>query len=217
MVIDYRKINEKTLGDAYPLPNICDILDQLGGAKYFSVLDLASGFHQIPMDPADAHKTAFSTPHGHYQFSRMPFGLRNAPATFQRLMDQILTGLQGTELLVYMDDIVVYASSLREHDIKIEKLMKRLRAANLMLQPDKCEFLRHEVAYLGHIITDDGVRPDPQKIASVKNFPVPRNAKNVRQFLGLAGYYRRFIPDFSRIAKPLSDLLKKIENLYGMK
>jgi transposase InsO family protein len=209
MVMDYRKLNEKTVGDAYPLPNICDILDQLGAAKYFSVLDLASGFHQIPMDPGDAHKTAFSTPHGHYEFLRMPFGLKNAPATFQRLMDQILTGLQGIEMFVYMDDIVIYASSLREHDIKMEKLMQRLRSANLTLQPDKCEFLRHEVAYLGHVLTEDGVRPDPQKIAAVKSFPTPRNLKNIRQFLGLAGYYRRFISDFSRIASPLSNLLKK--------
>lgn len=209
MVIDFRRLNEKTVGDAYPLPNICDILDQLGGAKYFSVLDLASGFHQIPMESNDAHKTAFSTPHGHYEYSRMPFGLRNAPATFQRLMDQILTGLQGIEMFVYMDDIVIYACSLREHDIKIDKLMKRLQSANLMLQPDKCEFLRHEVAYLGHIISENGVRPDPQKIAAVKNFPTPRNLKNVRQFLGLAGYYRRFIPEFSKIANPLSSLLKK--------
>lgn len=212
MVMDYRRLNEKTTGDAYPLPNISDILDQLGGAKYFSVLDLASGFHQIPMDPKDAHKSAFSTPYGHYQFSRMPFGLRNAPATFQRLMDNVLSGLQGIELLVYMDDIVIYASSLREHDIKIDKLMKRLREANLTLQPDKCEFLRHEVAYLGHIITDDGVRPDPQKIVAVKTFPIPRSLKSVRQFLSLAGYYRRFIAGFSEIAKPLSDLLKKNGN-----
>ncbi|XP_036142126.1 uncharacterized protein LOC118645358 [Monomorium pharaonis] len=209
MVIDYRKLNEKTIGDAYPLPNICDILDQLGGSKYFSVLDLASGFHQIPMDPMDAHKTAFSTPHGHYQFARMPFGLKNAPATFQRLMDQVLSGLQGIELFVYMDDIVIYASSLREHDIKIDKLMSRLRSANLTLQPDKCEFLRREVSYLGHIIGEDGVRPDPQKISAVEKFPAPRNIKNIRQFLGLAGYYRRFIPQFSSIASPLSNLLKK--------
>jgi len=209
MVVDYRRLNEKTIGDAYPLPNISDILDQLGSAKYFSVLDLASGFHQIPMDPADAHKTAFSTPHGHYQFARMPFGLKNAPATFQRLMDQILTGLQGIELFVYMDDIVIYASSLREHEIKMSKLMNRLKSANLMLQPDKCEFLRHEVIYLGHIIGEEGVRPDPVKIAAVKEFPTPRNVKNVRQFLGLTGYYRRFIPQFSRIANPLSNLLKK--------
>ena len=149
--IDYRKLNEKTVGDAYPLSNINDILNQLGGAKiYFSVLDFASGFHQIPMDPADAHKTAFSTPYRHFQFSRMPFGLKNArikepPATFQKLMDQILVGLQGTEMFVHMDDIVVYANSLRKYEIKIMKLMQRLHG-NLTLQPDKCEFLRYEIA-----------------------------------------------------------------------
>lgn len=209
MVIDYRALNEKTIGDAYPLPNITDILDQLGSAKYFSVLDLASGFHQIPMEPKDAPKTAFSTPYGHYQFKRMPFGLKNAPATFQRLMDNVLSGLQGNELFVYMDDIVIYARSLQEHSVKFDRLMSRLRAANLKLQPDKCEFLRKEVAYLGHVIGSDGVKPDPAKVKAVTNFPQPRNAKNIKQFLGLVGYYRRFIPSFSKLAKPLTDLLKK--------
>ncbi|XP_011686344.1 PREDICTED: uncharacterized protein LOC105449050 [Wasmannia auropunctata] len=161
------------------------------------------------MAPKDAHKTAFSTPHGHYQFKRMPFGLKNAPSTFQRLMDTVLSGLQGNELFVYMDDIVIYAKSLKEHELKFNRLMQRLREANLRLQPDKCEFLRREVAYLGHIICSDGVRPDPNKIQSVSAFPTPRNAKNIKQFLGLAGYYRRFIPNFSKIAKPLTDLLKK--------
>lgn len=209
MVIDYRTLNEKTIGDAYPLPNITDILDQLGSAKYFSVFDLASGFHQIRMDDNDAPKTAFSTPYGHYEFNRMPFGLKNAPATFQRLMDLVLAGLQGIELFVYLDDIVLYASSLREHKIKFEKLAARLRQANLRLQPDKCEFLRREVTYLGHIISESGVKPDPQKIQAVKEFPQPTNAKGIKQFLGLAGYYRRFIPDFSKTAKPLTNLLKK--------
>ncbi|KAL6417715.1 hypothetical protein ACFW04_012557 [Cataglyphis niger] len=144
MVIDYRALNEKTIGDAYPLPNITEILDQLGSAKYFSVFDLASGFHQIPMHESHAGKTAFSTPHGHYEFNRMPFGLKNAPATFQRLMDQVLSGLQGNELFVYLDDIVLYASSLKEHEVKFNKLAERLKKANLKLQPDKCEFLRKE-------------------------------------------------------------------------
>lgn len=209
MVIDYRSLNEKTIGDAYPLPNITEILDQLGSAKYFSVFDLASGFHQIPMHEQHARKTAFSTPHGHYEFKRMPFGLKNAPATFQRLMDQVLSGLQGIELFVYLDDIVLYARSLREHQIKFDKLAERLRRANLKLQPDKCEFLRREVGYLGHIISNNGVKPDPAKIRAVKEFPRPRNEKNIKQFLGLAGYYRRFIPNFSKIAKPLTELLKK--------
>lgn len=209
MVIDYRLLNEKTIGDAYPLPNIIDILDQLGNAKYFSILDLASGFHQIPMTNKDAPKTAFSTPYGHYQFKRMPFGLKNAPATFQRLMDNVLSGLQGNELFVYMDDIVIYATSLKEHSVKFNRLMKRLKEANLKLQPDKCEFLRREVIYLGHIIGSHGVKPDPKKIEAIKNFPIPNNEKNIKQFLGLAGYYRRFIRNFSKIAKPLTDLLKK--------
>lgn len=209
MVIDYRALNEKTIGDAYPLPNITDILDQLGSAKYFSVFDLASGFHQIKMNKDHAHKTAFSTPHGHYEFTRMPFGLKNAPATFQRLMDQVLSGLQGTELFVYLDDIVLYSSSLREHEIKFKTLADRLRHAGLRLQPDKCEFLRKEVVYLGHVISETGVKPDPQKIEAVQQFPTPKTAKNIKQFLGLAGYYRRFIPDFSKISKPLTSLLKK--------
>jgi len=211
LVIDFRALNEKTLGDAYPLPNISDILDQIGSAKYFSVFDLASGFHQIPMSEADAPKTAFSTPFGHYEYKRMPFGLKNAPATFQRLMDRVLSGLQGIELFVYLDDIVIYASSLTEHNRKFHKLAERLRSANLRLQPDKCEFLRKEVTYLGHVINETGVKPDPKKVEAVLNFPRPKNVKNIKQFLGLAGYYRRFLNNFSKTARPLTALLKKDE------
>ena len=135
MVIDYRMLNEKTVNDAYPLPNITEILDQLGAAKYFTVLDLASGFHQIPMDAQSKSKTAFSVPGGHYEFNRMPFGLKNAPATFQRCMDLVLSGLQGVELFVYMDDVVIYASSLTEHSRKLRNLLARLQNSNLTLQP----------------------------------------------------------------------------------
>lgn len=209
MVIDFRKLNEKTVGDAYPLPNITDILDQLGSAKYFSTFDLASGFHQIPMHPDHSSKTAFSTPHGHFEFNQMPFGLKNAPSTFQRLMDQALSGLQGNEAFVYLDDIVIYAESLEDHSMKFRKLMDRLRKAGLTLQPDKCEFLRKEVAYLGHIITQNGVKPNPDKIAAVRNYPIPKNPKQIKQFLGLIGYYRRFIPNMSKVAKPINNLLKK--------
>jgi len=177
MVLDFRSLNEKTIGDAYPLPNITDILDQLGGAKYFSVFDLASGFHQIRMHPDDSHKTAFSTSHSHYEFDRMSFDLKNAPATFQGLMDRILTAMQGTEIFVYLDDIVLYTNSLREHEIKFQKLINKLREAILKLQPEKCEFLRKEVSYLGHVINENGVHPDPKKIEVVKNFPIPKNQK----------------------------------------
>ena len=177
MVLDFRKLNGKTIGDSYPLLNIIDILDQLGSAQYVSVFDLASGFHQIKMSPEDSHKTAFLTPYGHYKFDRMPFGLKNAPATFQRLMDLDLTGLQGTELSVYLDDIVLYANSLEAHKEKFNKLMERLSATNLKLQPDKCEFLRPEVAYLGHIIDKERVGPDPKKLEAVKHFPIPKTLK----------------------------------------
>jgi len=166
------------VGDAYPLPNITKILDQLSGAKYFSVVDLASGFHQIKMHPDDNHKTAFSTPHGHYEFDRMPFSLKNALTTFQKL--DLVLRMQGNEIFVYLDDIVLYSSSLTEHAIKFEKLATRLRRANLKLQPDKCELLRKEVSYLGHIIGENGVRPDPKKVETVQNFPIPKNAKNVK-------------------------------------
>jgi hypothetical protein len=131
MVIDFRALNEKTIGDAYSLPNITEILDQLGSAKYFSVFDLSSGFHQIPVHESDAQKTAFSTLHGHYHFNRMPLSFKNAPATFQRLMDQVLAGLQGTDMFVYLHDIVLYASSLTEYQTKFNKLAERLRNANL--------------------------------------------------------------------------------------
>lgn len=209
MVIDFRDLNTKTVGDAYPLPNITDILDQLGNAAYFSIFDLAWGFHQIPMDPKDSWKTAFSTPNGHYEYIRMPFGLKNAPATFQRLMDQVLRGLQNVEMLVYLDDIIIYARDLEEHDRKVRKLFDRLRDAKLTLQPDKVEFLRTEVSFLGHIVSSEGLKPNPDKISAIKDFPTPKNAKNIRQFLGLVGYYRRFIQNFSKKAKPLTDLLQK--------
>ncbi|CAK9796613.1 Retrovirus-related Pol polyprotein from transposon 17.6 [Anthophora quadrimaculata] len=161
------------------------------------------------MGAEDARKTAFSTPYGHYEFNRMPFGLRNAPATFQRLMDSVLSGLQGTEIFVYLDDILIYASSLSEHHSKFTKLAKRLRKANLKLQPSKCTFLRREFAYLGHIISDEGVKPCPNKISAVKEFPKPKNSQQVQEFLGLAGYYRRFMDKFSHISKPLTSLLRK--------
>lgn len=161
------------------------------------------------MDPQDACKTAFSTPYGHYQFKRMPMGLKGAPATFQRLMDAVLLGLQGTKCFVYLDDIVIYAQSLEEHSEKLGQIFSRLRHHNLSLQPDKCEFLRTEVGYLGHLITDKGIQPDPKKVECVQKFPIPQNTKHIKTFLGLAGYYRRFISHFSLTSKPLNQLLKK--------
>lgn len=209
IVIDYRKVNELSIGDSFPLPNITDILDQLGHSKYFTTIDLTSGFHQIQMAPQDAEKTAFSTPMGHYQFNRMPFGLRNAPATFQRLMNTVLTGIQNIKCFVYLDDIVVFSDNLENHNKRLIEVFQRLSEYNLKIQPDKCEFLRKEVMYLGHLITDEGVKPDANKVKAVREFPVPKSPKDIKSFLGLAGYYRRFIPNFSNITKPLTKLLKK--------
>lgn len=209
VVVDFRKLNDLTIGDSFPLPNITDILDQLGNSKYFTTLDLASGYHQIPMADKDKEKTAFSTSHGHFEFNRMPFGLKNAPATFQRLMNTVLTGLQGIKCLVYLDDIVIYSASLQEHNRRLKEVLQRIRFHNLRLQPDKCEFLRKEVTYLGHVITEAGIIPDPEKLKAVESFPSPQRIKDIQSFIGLAGYYRRFIKDFSKIAKPLTKLTKK--------
>lgn len=206
---DYRKLNEITKGDAHPLPNITDILDQLGGMQYFSTLDLSSGFHQIEIKEEDKEKTAFSTPEGHFEYVRMPFGLKGAPATFQRLMNEVLRGLIGSICFVYIDDIVCYGKTLKESIENLESVFKRLRDHKLLLNAGKCSLLHASVTYLGHIISREGVSPDPSKVEAVMNFPTPKNIKELKGFLGLAGYYRRFIRDFAKIAKPLNSLFKE--------
>lgn len=209
VVVDFRKINEITIADAYPLPNITEILDQLGRSKYFTTLDLASGYHQIPMHPDDKEKTAFSTNMSHYHFLRMPFGLKNSGATFQRLMNNILTGLQGIKCFVYVDDVVLYANTLEEHNQKLSEIFDRFRDNNLKVNLSKCVFMSKSCNFLGHIISENGISPDPAKVTHVVNFKTPQTQKEVKSFLGLVGYYRRFIKDFAKISKPLTELLKK--------
>ena len=209
LVIDYRKLNEKTINDKYPIPDITDILDKLGRACYFSTVDLVSGFHQIQLSGEDTEKTAFSVNSGKYEFTRMPFGLKNAPATFQRVMDCILRDLIGVCCFVYMDDIIIFSSSLQEHKKHLDMILKRLKDAGLKIQLDKCEFFRKEVQFLGHTVSEDGVRPNEDKIKSIRSWPIPKNEKEVRQFLGTLGYYRRFIKDFAKLVKPLTSLLRK--------
>lgn len=217
LVVDYRKVNEKTINDVYPIPNVTDILDKLGKCNYFSTLDLASGFHQIEVDPSDVKKTAFSVEHGHYEYLRMPFGLKNAPATFQRVMDNVLRDLVGKVCLVFFDDILIYSTSLEEHLLNLRKVFEALRKFNLKIQLDKSEFLRKEVAFLGHIVTPEGVKPNPDKIEVIKKWPLPSNEKELRGFLGTIGYYRRFIRDFAKIVKPLTVQLKKENNIEHTK
>lgn len=209
VVVDFRKLNNITVGDAFPMPNVTEILDQLGKAKYFTCLDMASGYHQIPLQAEDKQKTGFSTDQGHFEFERMCFGLKGAPATFQRMMNRVLIGLNGIKTFVYLDDVIIIGTSLEDHQKQLKEVFERLRKYNLKLQPLKCEFLRKEVAYLGHIITDKGVKPDPKTTECVAKFPIPKNQKDVKSFLGLAGYYRRFIKNFSQLTKPLTNLLKK--------
>lgn len=209
IVVDYRKLNEKTVDDRYPIPNITDILDKLGRCNYFSTLDLASGFHQIEMDKNSIPKTAFNVEHGHFEYLKMPFGLKNAPATFQRLMDNVLKDLQGKICLVYMDDIIIFSTSLQEHIANLKLIFDKLRQSRLKIQLDKSEFLRKEVEFLGHIVTPEGVKPNPNKIKVIQNFPIPKTARDIKSFLGLLGYYRRFIKDFAKLTKPFTKCLKK--------
>ena len=171
-------------------------------------MDCAIGFWQIPVREEDRPKTAFSTGYGHFEYKSMPFGLKGAPATFQRL-STVLSGIQGINCLVYLDDIIVFGETLRSHNDKLRQVFPRLRIHNLKLQPDQCEFLRKELTYLGHKLTASGLRPDADKVAMVRKFPTPTNTREIKQYLGLYNYYHRFIPNFGKIAKPLSGLLRK--------
>ena len=207
--IDYRKVNAITRRDAYPLPRIDDTLDTLAGAKWFSTLDMLSGYWQVELEEGDKEKTAFCTQEGLFEFNVLPFGLCNGPATFQRLMDLVLTGLQWSSCLVYLDDVVVVGRSFEEHLRNLQNVFERLRGAGLRLKPKKCAFLQEEVLYLGHLVSREGISTDPSKIDKVVNWPEPVSTKEVQQFLGFANYYRRFIQDFSQIAKPLHRLTER--------
>lgn len=208
IVIDYRKLNSKTIDDKFPIPNITDIFDKLGKCNYFTTLDLASGFHQIEMAEEDIEKTAFNTDKGHYEYIRMPFGLKNAPATFQRAMNNVLNGLSDI-CTVYLDDIIIFSTSLDEHILNLRKVFDRLRETNFKIQLDKSEFLKQETNYLGHVITRDGIMPNPDKIKAILKFPIPKTTKEIKSFLGLTGYYRKFIRNYAKLTKPLTLCLKK--------
>lgn len=206
LCIDYRKLNLQTIKDAYALPNLEETFSALSGSKWFSVLDLKSGYYQIEVDEADKHKTAFVCPLGFWEFNRMPQGVTNAPSTFQRLMERCMGDINLKEVLVFLDDLIVFSDSIEEHETRLLHVLSRLKEYGLKLSLEKCKFFQESVRYLGHIVSRNGVETDPQKIEALKTWPSPRNLKELRLFLGFAGYYRRFIQDFSKIVKPLNDL-----------
>ena len=203
LCVDYRQLNSRTVRDAYPLPRIDEALDALGKAKYFSCLDLTSGYHQVKMAAKDQQKTAFTSPMGLYEFTRMPFGLVNAPATFQRLMATVFGDMNFESLLIYLDDIIIFSSTIEEHVERLRKVFHRLREHGLKLKPSKCQLFKSSVKYLGHVVSEEGITTDPAKTAALKDWPIPKCKKDVRSFLGMTGYYRRFVFQYAKIAAPL--------------
>ena len=209
MCMDYRALNSQTIKDKFPLPRIDALLDGLAGSCIFSKLDLSQGYHQVRIRPEDTYKTAFTTPFGHYEFTVMPFGLSNAPATFQRMMNHTLGPMLSKFCCVYLDDILVYSRSVEEHSDHLAQVLQALSDAKLFARQEKCAFGLRSVDFLGHVVSGSGIAMDPGKISAIRDYPVPQNISQLRSFLGLANYYRRFIYEYSHTALPLTRLTGK--------
>lgn len=210
MCVDYCLLNSKTRKDAFPLPRIEESLDTLAGARWFTTLDLASGYNQVPVAEQDKPKTTFCTPFGLFEWNRMPFGLCNAPSTFQRLMQRMFGDQQCQSLLLYLDDIIVFSSSVSQHLQRLEVVLSRLQREGLKVKLEKCAFFQREVSYLGHIISCQGVSTDPAKIEAVAKWQRPSQVSELRSFLGFASYYRRFVEGFAKLASPLHKLVAEL-------
>ena len=212
--VDYRRLNDLTQKDSYPLPRIDDTIDSLAGAQWFSTLDLESGYWQVQLSNDARSKTAFTTRTGLWQFRVMPFGLCNAPATFERLMEQVLAGLPTTVALLHLDDILVPDRTFEQQIDKLQMVFQRLKEANLKLNPKKCNLFQREVKYLGHVVSAKGVSPDQEKVEAIQAWPRPMSITDVKSFLGLASYYCRFSAGFANIAAPLHECTNKTTTLH---
>ena len=207
--VDYRRLNDVTTMDAYPLPRIDTCLDCLPKARYFSTADLQHGYWQLKIDSRDQCKTAFITKYGLFEYTKLPMGLSSAPSTFQRCMELVFRGLQWKSLLIYLDDLIIFSSDIPTHLQKLGEMLKLLKGTGLKLKPLKCHLLKTEVLFLGHIVSQQGLKPNPDLIETVQIWESPRKVKQIQQFMGLCNYYRRFILGFSDLAAPITELTKK--------
>ena len=209
--MDFRALNGVTRPSVFPIPRYDDVIDLLGEKKpkIFTTLDMSRGYWQVKMSEESKEKTSFITHNGIYQFNKMPYGLMNSGNTFQMNMSTVLNNMTWQNAIVYIDDVLCFSNNYEEHIEHLSAIFDRLRSANLKLNPKKCYFAREEVTYLGHTISSEGIRVDQEKVKAVLDFPRPKSAKEVRSYLGLCSYYRRFIKDFAKIANPLNAVLKK--------
>ncbi len=215
MCIDYRTLNSRTIPDQYVTPRIDDVLDCLTGSRWFSVLDLRSGYYQIAMSAEDREKTAFICPLGFYQFHRMPQGITGDPATFQRLMERVVGDMHFLQVIIDLDDIIVFGRTLEEHEERLINVLDRLEEWGLKISIDKCQFCQPQVKYIGHIVSAAGIAPDPKKVSAVTRWEEPTDLKSLRSFLGFFGFYRRFIKRYSSVVRPLTELTKGYPPVKG--
>ncbi|GBG85385.1 hypothetical protein CBR_g40027 [Chara braunii] len=213
MCIDYRGLNAITVKNAELLPRIDDLLDRVQGCKYYSKIDLKSGYHQIAIRPEDQHKTAFQTRYGLYEFVVMPFGLCNAPGTFQHAMNRIFHDHLDKFVVAYLDDILIFSKSAKEHAQHVETVLSLLRQHKYKVNLEKCEFGRTKILYLGHEVSAEGIRPEDAKVATIRDWPRPQTVTEVTSFLGMCGYYRNFVKNYSTVASPLTDL-SRLDTLW---
>ena len=212
LCLDFRQLNLITERQAFPMPNVEEMLDTLHGSKYFTSIDLGNAYYQVELEEESQEKTAFSTKNGQFCFTRMPFGIAAAPGTFQELMTKVLTGMRDKGAMVYLDDILIFSKTIEEHYKTLEEVIQRIGKAGLRINPEKCNILKKEIKFLGHIINEEGIKTDPNKIEAIKKFERPKCIKNLRSFLGICGYYRRFIQDYSKKSRALEELCGKNNN-----